>query len=121
MKKNILIVDDDIDILNSIKDIFEYLGYEVITAENGLACIDKMKEGFEGILLIDLIMPKKDGWDTIREIINKGLKKNVDIFIMTAIGTSYRKKMKGLEPYIHDYISKPFNVNKLIDSINKLT
>ena len=121
MKKNILIVDDDVDILKSVKEIFEYQGHEVVTANDGIRCIEKLENGFKGILIIDLMMPKLDGWDTIREIINRGFEKNVDIFVITAIGTFSRKKMNGLEPYIHDYIPKPFNVNELIKNINKLT
>jgi DNA-binding response OmpR family regulator len=121
VKKNILVVDDDIDILKSVKEIFEHQGYEVITANDGIRCIEKLEDGFKGILIIDLMMPKLDGWDTIREIINRGLEKYVDIFVITAVGTISRKKMKGLEPYIHDYIVKPFNVNELIENINKIT
>ncbi len=118
MKKNILVVDDDVDILYSVKEIFEYHGHEVITAEDGIECIEKIKAGFNGILFIDIMMPKLDGWDTIREIINNGFEKNVEIFVMTAIGTVSRKKMKGLEPYIKDYISKPFNISELVERIN---
>jgi len=123
VKKKILVVDDDIDILHSVKKIFKYQGHEVITVKDGLACIEKLEEGFNGILFIDLMVPKLDGWDTIREIIHKGLEKNVEIFVMTAIGTdtTIRKKMRGLEPYIQDYISKPFNIVELIERINKLT
>ena len=121
MRKNILIVDDDTDILYSVKEIFEHQGHKVITAEDGIACIEKLEAGFNGILFIDIMMPKLDGWDTIREIIKKGFEKNVEIFVMTAIGTISRKKMKGLEPYIKDYISKPFNIIELIERVNKLT
>ena len=121
MRRNILVVDDDNDILNSIKNIFEYHGHEVITAENGFKCIEKLEDGFKGILIIDIMMPTMDGWDTIRKIVDKGLEKNIEILIITAIGTNYREKMRGLEPYVHDYISKPFNVNELVKSIRKLT
>jgi DNA-binding response OmpR family regulator len=121
VKKDILAVDDDKDILQSIKDIFEYQGHEVFTTNNAIECIDKLKKGFQGILLIDLIMPSIDGWDIIREIVDRGFEKNIDIIVVTGVGTSYPNKMKGLEPYVYDYISKPFDINKLVESIRKLT
>lgn len=120
VRRNILVVDDDNDTLHSVRVIFEHQGREVFTADNGIACIKKLEDGFEGILLIDIMMPKMDGWDTIKEIVNRGLEKNVEILIITAIGTPYHEKMKGLETYIHDYIAKPFDVNTLVESINKL-
>lgn len=120
MRKNILVVDDDNDILHSVKDIFEHQGHEVFTVYDGIECIDKLKKGFNGILFIDIMMPIMDGWDTIREIVDKGLEKNVDIIVITAIGTTHHEKMKGLEPYVHDYISKPFDINELVESIRNL-
>ncbi len=119
MKKNILVVDDDADVLLSIKNIFEHEGYTVFTASNGYDCIEKITKGFQGIILIDIMMPQMDGWDTIKQLVNRGLTENIEIVVMTAIGTENHKKMKGLEPYIYDYISKPFNIQKLLGSIKK--
>ena len=120
MKRDILVVDDDSDILNSLKNIFEHEGHEVITVENGVECLRMIEKGFKGIVLLDIMMPKMDGWDTIREIVDRGLIHNVEIFIITAIGTARHEKMKGLEAYIHDYIAKPFNVPKLVKTIENL-
>ncbi len=117
MSKNILVLDDDEDTLKSIKRIFKHQGYNVITAKDGFSCIDKLEKGFTGILLMDLMMPKMDGWDTIREIIKRDLQNNVEIFVITAIGSFHHEKMKGLESYIKDYIAKPFDVEKLVNRI----
>ena len=120
MSRNILVVDDDDDTLQSVKDIFEHQGHEVFTVNDGIKCIDKLKNDFKGILLINRMMPTMDGWDTIREIVDNGLGKNVAIIVMTAIGTPHHEKMKGLELYVHDYISKPFNISELVEIIRKL-
>lgn len=120
MKKQIMIVDDDKDILFTIKTVFEHEGHEVITVDNGRDCIDKVEKGFQGIIFIDIQMPELDGWETIKEIIERGYKQNVDIFVITAIGTYKRDKIHGLEPYISDYIAKPFNVVDLIKSVERL-
>jgi DNA-binding response OmpR family regulator len=120
MRKNILIVDDDFDVRTTVKSIFEFEGYEVWSAENGADCLELLEKGFTGILLIDLMMPQMDGWATIKEIVKRGLQKNVNIIVITAIGTSRHHKMKGLEPYVLDYIEKQFYITELIENIKKI-
>jgi DNA-binding response OmpR family regulator len=120
MRKNILIVDDDVDVRLSLKNIFEHHGHKVLSAENGVECLEFLEKGFTGILLVDLIMPYMDGWATIKKIVKRGLEKNITIIVITAIGTSRHHKMKGLEPYISDYITKPFDINDLVENIKKI-
>ncbi len=119
MKKAMIVVDDDADILNSIKTLFEHEGYKVTAVKNGRECIHRIEQGFKGVVLLDIMMPEMDGWDTIRAIVEKDLITNVNIFLITAIGTSNHEKMKGLEPYIRDYIAKPFNPDTLIQSVSQ--
>ena len=120
MEKDILIVDDDKDILTSLREILQHQGNFVFTAESGFECIKRIKDGFQGILLIDIMMPKMDGWDTIREIVNIGFEQNVKIVVITARGTHHQEKMHGLEPYILDYIPKPFDINKLLSVVESI-
>ena len=120
MDKKIMVVDDDPDILVSIRTIFEKQGYGVLAVDSGSDCIEELKRGFKGIVLMDLIMPFMNGLDTLKEIIKNGLDKDIVITILTAIGVPDYEKMKGLEPYIHDYIKKPFDLEKLILDINSI-
>jgi len=120
MDKRIMVVDDDPDILISIRRIFEDEGYEVFTVDSGKDCIKELEKGFRGIILMDIMMPFMDGWDTIEEITKKGYMKNVIISILTAKGTPDHEKMKGLEAYIHDYITKPFDIQKLIFDVGQM-
>ena len=115
-----MVVDDDPDILVSIRAIFENQGYDVLTVDSGSDCIKELKRGFKGIVLMDLIMPFMDGFDTIREIIKNGLDKNIVISIITAINAPDSEKMRGLESYIHNYIKKPFELEKLISDVNSI-
>jgi len=119
MNKKILIVDDESDILTSIKIILERRNYEVTTVTSGADCIVELEKGFRGIILMDIMMPGMDGWDTIREIVKRGLTEGIAIEIITGKGTIDRQKMNGLESYIHDYITKPFDIEKLISSVNR--
>jgi DNA-binding response OmpR family regulator len=121
MEKKIMIVDDDPDILISIRKIFEREGYEVFTVDSGMDCIKELERGFKGVVLMDIMMPFMDGWDTIEEIAKRGLSKNVVISILTAKGTPDHEKLKGLESNIYDYITKPFDVQKLIYDVRNMT
>jgi DNA-binding response OmpR family regulator len=121
MEKKIMIVDDDPDILISIRKIFEREGYEVFTVDSGMDCIKELERGFKGVVLMDIMMPFMDGWDTIEEITKRGLSKNVVISILTAKGTPDHEKLKGLESHIHDYITKPFDVQKLIYDVKNMS
>ena len=120
MNKKIMVVDDDPDILISIRKIFEREGYEVFTVDSGMDCIHELERGFKGIVLMDIMMPFMDGWDTIQEITNRGLSKNVVISILTAKGTPDHEKMRGLQPHIYDYITKPFDVQNLISNVKNM-
>jgi DNA-binding response OmpR family regulator len=121
MKKRILVVDDEPDILYTLKEIFERENYEVFTVESGIECIKKLEKNFRGVVLIDIMMPHMDGWDTVREIVKRGLAKHIIIGIITGKGTMDHQKISGLESYIHDYFTKPFNIQKLVSSVNKCT
>ncbi len=119
MKKKIMIVDDEPDVLDSLKTILEINEYDVITAQNGEECLEKLEEGFKGVILLDLMMPVLDGWGTIKQIIDKGYMKDVAIEIISALGTRENKRMGSLEPYIYDYLSKPLDIKELIESVKK--
>ena len=120
MEKRIMVVDDDPDILITIRKVFKNEGYEVLTVDSGKDCINELERGFRGIILMDIMMPFMDGWDTIMEIMKRGYEKDVVISILTARGTPDHDKMKGLESYIYDYITKPFDTKKLVSNIRQM-
>ncbi len=81
MDKKIMIVDDEPDILDSLKLVFEREDYDVITVDSGKKCLKELEKGFKGVILMDIMMPNLDGWDTIKEIVSQGLIRNVEIEI----------------------------------------
>ena len=119
--KNVLIVDDSPDILCSLGYILENKGFEVITANNGKECLNIIEKGFKGVMVLDIMMPGMDGWGVVHQIVKDGyVDNNIKIIIMTAVGTPNHDKLRGVEPYIQDYMYKPFIANELVYRIKQL-
>jgi len=119
MMKRIMIVDDEEDVLISLKTILQRQDFDVITVSNGQECLKELKKGFKGIILMDLMMPTMDGWDTINEIVKRGYINDVAISVITGKGTKDYQKMSLLGSYIFDYLAKPLDTEKLISSVEK--
>jgi DNA-binding response OmpR family regulator len=118
-QKNLMIVDDDPDIVESLQQLFVSQGFEVTTADNGRTCLLELEKGFEGIIILDLMMPIMDGIETIKKMTVDGFTDNNTIIVLTA------KRIQGEEfneiyPYIADYITKPFDINVLIHTVKKI-
>ena len=91
----------------------------MITVENGVECLKEIEKGFKGVVLMDLMMPVMDGWETIHEIVRRGFTKDVAISIITGKGTKDYQEMSILGSYIFDYLAKPLDVNQLISSVER--
>jgi len=119
MKKKVMIVDDEPDILEAFKTILENENYDVITAGSGKSCLKELERGFQGVIIMDVMMPEMNGFDTIREIVNQGYINNVAIEIITGMGIKEAKHIGIMEPYVHDYLEKPISVKELVRSVEK--
>lgn len=116
MEKKLMIVDDDPYILITIRELFEPLGYRVYTVNDGKTCIFELKNGFKGVILMDIMMPIMSGWDTIREIVNEDLYRGIIISMLTAKDLP-DPDINELKEYIKDYITKPFDSKELIRTV----
>ncbi len=119
MMRRIMVVDDEPDVLLSLKTILQKQNYDVVTVTNGRECLKELKKGFKGVILMDLMMPVMDGWETINQIVNKGYIDDVAISIITGKGTKDYQKMSLLGSYIFDYLAKPLNIDQLISSVEE--
>jgi DNA-binding response OmpR family regulator len=118
-QNKIMIVDDDQDIVFSLKELLEREGFEVTSAENGRTCLRELEKGFEGIIILDLMMPIMDGIETIRKMSIDGFADHNTIIVLTA------KRIQGDEfneiyPYITDFIFKPFDIKSFIQTVKKI-
>lgn len=118
MAHNIMVVDDDASVLYTLRKTLENAGLTVETVSSGRACINKLKEGFKGLILMDIVMPEMDGWDTIREIVEKDLYKDIIICMLTG-QDKLSEKMNPFKEYVLDYLRKPFNYKNFVEIIRE--
>ena len=110
----LLLVDDN---PQYIKDVLPYYGYDVITATDGVEALEVLsKESSIDIVLLDVMMPKMNGWDTLKAIRKNPLTKNIPVIMLTAIGDD-QKMISGLKIGADDYIVKPFVLPNLLARI----
>lgn len=110
----ILVVDDEEKIRNVIKEYAEFEGYEIDEACDGMEAVVKCKSGDYDIIIMDIMMPKLDGFSSIKEI--KKIK-DIPVIMLSARGEEY-DKLFGFEIGIDDYVVKPFSPKELMARIN---
>lgn len=106
----ILVVDDEAKIREVIKEYACFSGYDVEEAVDGMDAINKCKEENFEIIIMDVMMPKLDGFSAIKEIKKS---KNIPVIMLSARGEEY-DKLFGFEIGIDDYVVKPFSPKELM-------
>ncbi len=110
MERKILVVDDEKPIVDILKFNLEKEGFEVLTADNGASALETALSQNPDLILLDIMLPKMDGFDVCRKVREKS---NVPIIMITARDEEVDKVL-GLELGADDYITKPFSVRELI-------
>ena len=114
MKEKILVVEDDRDIQEIVSEILKAEGYEVVTADNGLEGYQLFKERDPDLIILDVMMPKMDGYQMAKLVRQKN--ETVPIIMLTALEEEY-DEIKGFEVGADDFISKPFSFNILLQRV----
>ena len=109
MSTRILVVDDDINICDLLRIYLENEGYEIITANDGAEAVTSFKMHDPDLVLLDIMLPKKDGWQVCREIRECSSK---PVIMVTAKGEVFDKVL-GLELGADDFVTKPFDMKEL--------
>ena len=113
MQYKILIVDDDENICELLRLYLEKEGFETVVANDGEQAVDYAAKYTPDLILLDIMLPKLDGWQVCREIRKSS---DVPIIMLTAKGETF-DKILGLELGADDYISKPFDTKEVIARI----
>lgn len=114
--KKILVIEDEKNIQNIIKEFLESAKYEVNTADDGLEGINLIQNNNYDLVLLDIMMPKIDGF-VVCEMIRKN--SNVPIIILTAL-TDEESQLKGFDKLADDYITKPFSMPVVLKHIEAI-
>ncbi|MCI8384643.1 MAG: response regulator transcription factor [Clostridia bacterium] len=111
---NILVVDDDKEIVGAIEIYLKKEGYNILKAYNGNEALKNIKENEIHLIILDIMMPEKDGIETLEEIRKN---KTIPVILLSAKSEDY-DKIGGLNSGADDYITKPFNPLELIARVN---
>ncbi len=112
----ILVVDDEANIRNVLKEYAEFEGYEVEEASDGMQAVNICKDKDFDIIIMDVMMPKLDGFSAIKEIKKN---KNIPVLMLSARGEEY-DKLFGFEIGIDDYVVKPFSPKEVMARISAI-
>lgn len=113
----VLIVDDDLSLLETTAYMVETLGYDVITAQNGLEAVEKYKEINPALVFMDVKMPIMDGFDAFFKI--KDFDSDAKVVLITAYTMDEKKHLKAQSMSLLDTIEKPYDIERIEDALKK--
>ncbi|MEF9952235.1 MAG: response regulator transcription factor [Clostridium sp.] len=116
MNRKILVIEDNLDIQELIKEFLLSENYIVDTANDGVEGIEKFNRGEYDLIILDIMMPNLDGYGVCKIIRGKS---SVPIIMLTALNEE-RDEVKGFELKVDDYITKPFSFNVLIKRVEAM-
>ncbi len=126
MQEKILVVDDDPDILDALTMILETKGYQVVTARDGVEGLANLKAERPDLLILDLLMPKMDGFAVCKELqdVRWAKYRDIPILILTSVREEASRRRyeleTGLQLDVDDYVEKPISPDILLERLEKL-
>jgi DNA-binding response OmpR family regulator len=119
MTKYVLIVDDAPNIVLSLEFLMKKEGYDVRSVSNGEEAMEAIAEKTPDLILLDVMMPRKDGYEVCQELRANQDWKNIKIIMLTAKGRDVERE-KGLALGADDYVTKPFATQELVEKVKTL-
>lgn len=123
----ILLVDDDPDLREAMTAILESQPYRVATAKDGIECLEKIKQDPPDLIILDLLMPRLDGFGVVRQLKEDpryAKYSGIPILILTAVREDASRRRyeleTGLEMDVDDYVEKPIAPEELLHRVEKL-
>ena len=126
MAEKILLVDDDPDILDAITMILESQGYQVVTARDGVEGLASLRAEKPAMMILDLLMPKMDGFAVCKELQDPrwARYRDIPILILTSVREEASRRRyeleTGLELDVDDYVEKPVSPDILLERVGRL-
>lgn len=118
VKKHVLVVDDEVDIRNTVGQILTISGYDVVAVENGAQCLAQLAVQRPDLVVLDIMMPGMSGWDVAARMKGTPAYSSIPIIFLTAKGDEMSRGLGGLAS--QDYIVKPFDIATLKASVDRI-
>jgi DNA-binding response OmpR family regulator len=120
-KKLILVVDDDPDLVEAVSMKLEAKKFRVAKAYDGVEAMDRINEEKPDLVILDVMMPRKNGWDVCEEIKNSDALKDIAVVLLTAVADSVKTTSythhDGKTTLADDYIPKPIDLDELMEIV----
>ena len=114
--RKILVVDDEVDLVETIRFPLEAEGYTVLVSYNGEDALNQARKEIPDLILLDLMLPKLDGYKICRLLKFDTRYKHIPILMLTA-KTQEKDKILGMETGADEYITKPFDIDELLKKV----
>ena len=118
-KKKILVVDDEVNVIKVLAFVLNKEGYDVDSAGNGEEAVVKVAESKPDLIFLDVMMPRKNGYEVCREIRSNPDLNDVHIIMLSAKGQE-EDRQEGFSAGANEVITKPFSPQKIIDRTREL-
>ena len=119
MARSVLVVDDEPNIVLSLEFLMRQAGYDVRVARDGEAALKAIEDDPPELILLDVMMPKRDGFDVCQTVRANPAWKGVRIVLLTAKGRDIERE-KGMALGADDYITKPFSTREVVQRVKQL-
>jgi CheY-like chemotaxis protein len=123
--KLVLVVDDDPDLVEAISMKLESKNYRVAKAYDGIEAWDKIQEERPDLIILDVMMPRKNGYELCDELKNNPKYQDITVVLLTAVGSAVTSTrythQEGMSTLADDYIPKPIDLDKLMSMIDDFT
>lgn len=117
MNQTVLIVEDDLGLQETLEAILDYEGYTVCIAGDGLEALQKLEAVTPSVILLDLMMPRMDGFAFLEALEVRGLRHAFPIILLTADSRAAQKaEVAGAD----GFLAKPFTIDALLEAIERL-
>lgn len=120
-KRLVLVVDDDPDLVESVSMKLESSGFRVGKAYDGVEAWDKIRQEKPDLVLLDVMMPRKDGYELCRELKEDPLYKGIVVVLLTAVAENVKSSkythQDGKSTPADDYIAKPIDLDRLMEVV----
>ncbi len=117
--KKILIVDDEPNIVMSLEYAFKKKNFEVFIARDGTEALEIAGQETPNVILLDIMMPKMDGYETLKKIKENKLLKDTKVIFLSA-KSKLADVEKGLDMGADSYITKPFSIKKVVGNVEEM-